>query len=197
MSKLVAFPTAEPLRAIVTGGAEGIGAECARALAGNGARVVVADIDKIPLARLANEIRAHAVACDVLSEHSVGQLIGQAVEALGGVNLLINAAGKGYVRALGMMRLSRAFAAAAAGTSATIVNIAAATNGLEQFGYAGSKPAFRRLSDGLGRTYRDVGITVVTVDDLTDEREVSEYIARLCRAVRLPPVARAARSAAR
>lgn len=195
MIKLVQSPKLEPLRAIVTGAAEGIGAACARALARAGAKVAVADIDKVPLARLANEINAHAFACDVLSEHSVNQLVAQSVEALASADLLINAAGKGYVRALGMMRVSRAFANAAGGNPATIVNIAAATNGVEQFGYAGSKPAFRRLSEGLGSTLVARGITVVTIDDLADEAAIAVLIDHLCRAARLPPSVGAARSA--
>lgn len=195
MVQLVFLPKAEPLRAIVTGAAEGVGAECARALAGNGVRVAIVDIDKVPLARLANEIHAHAFACDVLSEHSVNQMIAQSLEALGGADLLINAAGKGYVRALGMMRVSRALAQAAAGSPVTIANIAAATTRLEQFGYAGSKQAFRRLSDGLGRKLSADGVTVVTADDLQDETAVGGFVARLCQTARSAPLPAAVRSA--
>ncbi|MEO7635183.1 MAG: SDR family NAD(P)-dependent oxidoreductase, partial [Sphingomicrobium sp.] len=140
-----------------------------------------------------NEIRAHAFACDVLSEHSVKQLIGQSLDALGGADLLINVAGKGYVRALGMMRVSRAFAAAAAGRPVTIANIAAATSNLQQFGYAGSKPAFRRLSDGLGGKLRAGGVTVITADELQDKGAVEAFIARLCQSAQtLSPVVRSA-----
>lgn len=195
MIELVPRPQFEPLRTIVTGAAEGIGAECARAFARNGAGVVVADIDKVPLARLANDINAHAFACDVLSEHSVNQLIGQSLDALGSADLLINAAGKGYVRALGMMRVSRAFANAAAGNPVTIVNIAAAATNVEQFGYAGTKQAFRRLSEGLGGALVARGITVVTIDDLEGEEAVGKLVDQLCRTARLPPILGAVRSA--
>lgn len=195
MIELVSFPGSEPLRAIVTGAADGIGAQFARALAGNGAQVAVADIDKVPLARLANEIAAHAIACDVLSELSVNQLIEQSFAALGGAALLINAAGSGYVRALGMMRVSRAFAAAAAGNPVTIVNVAAATTNLEQFGYAGSKQAFRRLSDGLGSKLVARGVTVITADDLQDASGVGDFVAQLCQTAQSLPVRGTARSA--
>lgn len=183
-----------PLRAIVTGAAEGIGADCARALARNHVRIAVADIDKVPLARLANEIGAHAFACDVLSEHSVNQLIGQSVEALAGADLLINAAGKNYVRALGMMRASCAFADAAE-QPAIIVNLGAPSASVEQFGYGGSKQAFRRLSEGLGRKLRDRGIAVMTIDHLADEAAVGKFIEQLCRSARATAIRGAAGSA--
>lgn len=186
MIELASCPQSRPLRTIVTGAADGVGAQCAQALARNQAQVAVADIDKVPLARLANAIDAHAFACDVLSEHSVGQLIGQAFAAMAGADLLINAAGKGYVRALGMMKVSRAFTAAAGGNPATIVNVAAASGSVEQFGYAGSKQAFRRLSDGLSGALHVHGITVITIDDLGDDAAVEDFIAQLCRAARLP-----------
>ena len=179
----------------MTGAADGIGAQCARALVRNTAQVALTDIDKVPLARLANAINAHAFACDVLSEHSVAQLIGQAFEAMAGADLLINAAGNGYVRALGMMKVSRAFAAAAGGNPATIVNLAAASGSVEQFGHAGSKQAFRRLSEGLGNALHGQGITVITIDHLGDEQAVGDFIAQLCRTARLPMIGGTERSA--
>lgn len=195
MIELASCPQARPLRTIVTGAADGVGAQCARALARNDAHVAIADIDKVPLARLANAINAHAFACDVLSGQSVDQMIDQAFAALSGADLLINAAGKGYVRALGMMRVSRAFTAAAAGNPATIVNLAAARGSVEQFNYAGSKQAFRRLSDGLGGALGAHGITVITIDNLGDEDAVADFIAQLCRTARLPATRGAERSA--
>ena len=179
----------------MTGAAEGVGAQCARALACNAAQLALADIDKVPLARLANAIQAHAFACDVLSEHSVTQLIGQAFEAMAGADLLINAAGSGYVRALGMMKVSRAFAAAAGGNPATIVNLAAASGSIEHFSYAGSKQAFRRLSEGLGNTLHGHGVTVITIDHLGDEQAVGDFVAQLCRTARLPMIRGTERSA--
>lgn len=191
MIEFPACPETKVLRAIVTGAAEGIGAQCARALARDQVQIVVADIDKVPLARLANEIGAHAIACDVLSEHSVKALIGQSVDALAAADLLINAAGNGYVRALGMMRVSCAFAAAAQ-NPATIVNVATAHGGVEQFGYAGSKRAFQRLSEGLGNKLSDRAIAVLAIDHLADEAEVNKFIAQLCRSARSPVIRGAA-----
>lgn len=44
------------LRALVTGGATGIGAACARVLASQGARVTIADINELSAAKIAHEI---------------------------------------------------------------------------------------------------------------------------------------------
>ena len=48
--------------AIVTGGASGIGLACARALAGEGASVLLADLNEEAAARAAEELAAHYVA---------------------------------------------------------------------------------------------------------------------------------------
>ncbi|WP_405497015.1 3-hydroxybutyrate dehydrogenase [Nocardia sp. NBC_00511] len=52
--------------ALVTGGASGIGAACARELAACGARVIVADIDGEGAERVAGEIDGHAWQVDLL-----------------------------------------------------------------------------------------------------------------------------------
>lgn len=52
--------------ALVTGGASGIGAACARALAARGATVTVADVDSAGAAALAGEIGGRAWAVDLL-----------------------------------------------------------------------------------------------------------------------------------
>lgn len=196
MAELIAWPGSASLRAIVTGASDGIGADCARLLASHGAQVALADIDKVPLARLANEIGAHGFACDVLSEQSVSQLVANLAEALPGADLLINAAGKGYVRALGMMRVSRSFAAAASGARpATIVNIAAPGGPAQPFAHAGSAKAFQLLSDGLGRVLAERGITVLTIDKPDSAAMTGALIARLCRDARAPVLHREPRSA--
>ncbi len=185
MVELMTHSNAASLKAVVTGAADGIGADCARLLSRRGAQLVLADIDKVPLARLANELGAHAFACDVLAEQSVGQLVQFLTENLPTADVLVNAAGKGYVRSLGMMRVSRSFAAAAA-PAATIVNIGAHSVGPEQFGHAGSPKAFRRLSEGLGAVLRDRGIKVVTLGSLSGTAELERIIAALFRTGQAP-----------
>jgi len=54
--------------AIVTGGAQGIGAACARRFAQEGARVVIADLPASPGQALATGLGALIVACDVTGE---------------------------------------------------------------------------------------------------------------------------------
>jgi len=81
--------------AVVTGAGGGIGEAYAKALAREGAAVVIAEIDADQGARVANEIeasggRAVAVATDVSSEDSTLAMGKAAVAAFGGVDLLIN-----------------------------------------------------------------------------------------------------------
>jgi 3-hydroxybutyrate dehydrogenase len=52
--------------ALVTGGASGIGAACARELASRGATVTVADIDDVAAKALADDIGGTAWAVDLL-----------------------------------------------------------------------------------------------------------------------------------
>jgi 3-hydroxybutyrate dehydrogenase len=76
----------EGRKALVTGGASGIGAACATALAARGAKVVVADVDAAGAAALADKLGGTAWAVDLLD-----------TEALAGLSLdcdiLVNNAG--------------------------------------------------------------------------------------------------------
>ncbi|KQX05374.1 MULTISPECIES: 3-hydroxybutyrate dehydrogenase [unclassified Leifsonia] len=61
-----AVPGLEGRRALVTGGASGIGAACVRALAASGAHVVVADVDERGAAALAEEVGGSSWTVDLL-----------------------------------------------------------------------------------------------------------------------------------
>ncbi|MCU1699532.1 MAG: 3-hydroxybutyrate dehydrogenase [Mycobacterium sp.] len=61
--------------ALVTGGASGIGAACARELAGRGATVVVADVDDVAAEALAEEIGGSAWAIDLLDVGALEELV--------------------------------------------------------------------------------------------------------------------------
>jgi NAD(P)-dependent dehydrogenase (short-subunit alcohol dehydrogenase family) len=79
--------------AIVTGAAQGIGATYAKALAAEGARVSVCDID--PPDALVKEIRAaggEAIGqvCDVTDPRSVAALVQATDKAFGGIQVLVN-----------------------------------------------------------------------------------------------------------
>jgi NAD(P)-dependent dehydrogenase (short-subunit alcohol dehydrogenase family) len=81
-------------RVLVTAGASGIGREIARAFAACGGRVFVSDIDGEGLSSLAGEIAGVTTkVCDNAKRSDVEALIPAAVEALGGLDVLVNNAG--------------------------------------------------------------------------------------------------------
>ncbi|MGO8831734.1 MAG: SDR family NAD(P)-dependent oxidoreductase [Roseiarcus sp.] len=85
-------------RAIVTGGARGIGAAIARALARAGARVAVADLDLPAARRLADEVRGAAFEIDVRDRASTERAFQGAIERLGGLDILAANAGVSTMR---------------------------------------------------------------------------------------------------
>ncbi|PKW11545.1 rhamnulose-1-phosphate aldolase/alcohol dehydrogenase [Streptomyces sp. 1222.5] len=99
-AKLRRMPRPRPLAtrvALVTGAGSGIGRAVAHRLAGEGACVVVADLDAEGAARVAEELggpdRAVAVQVDVTSEERIAEAFRAAVLAFGGVDLVVNNAG--------------------------------------------------------------------------------------------------------
>jgi 2-hydroxycyclohexanecarboxyl-CoA dehydrogenase len=79
----------EGQRALVTGGAGGIGAATVARLAAEGADVVVGDLDEEGAARVAGETGAHAARLDVTDPRSSTEL----VAAQGPFSILVNNAG--------------------------------------------------------------------------------------------------------
>ena len=81
-------------RVLITAGAAGIGREFARAFAANGGKVFVCDVDEGALAALAKEIPGvTARRCDMSKRAEIEAMVPAAVEALGGLDVLINNAG--------------------------------------------------------------------------------------------------------
>jgi NAD(P)-dependent dehydrogenase (short-subunit alcohol dehydrogenase family) len=78
--------------AVVTGGASGIGAAVARALAAGGARVVVADIDRQRGSAVAHEAGGVFVEVDVTRTEMIVAAVDRAQE-LGPLRVLVNSAG--------------------------------------------------------------------------------------------------------
>ena len=84
----------EGRHAVITGGASGIGAAVATALADAGGRVTVMGRDPVRLERfLATCPGARSIICDVTDEGSIGQAFAQARIELGPVDILVNNAG--------------------------------------------------------------------------------------------------------
>jgi NAD(P)-dependent dehydrogenase (short-subunit alcohol dehydrogenase family) len=83
----------DTVKAIVTGGASGLGAATARAFCAAGAQVAIFDRDAERGPALAKEIGASYLAVDVTDEASVARGIAAAKLAMRGVNALVNCAG--------------------------------------------------------------------------------------------------------
>jgi len=81
------------LSAIVTGGGSGMGAETARQLAAQGAKVAVLDVNMDGATQVANDVNGIALSCDVSNEQQAIAAIAQAKKAHGTARILINCAG--------------------------------------------------------------------------------------------------------
>ena len=80
-------------RVVITGASGGIGSAAMRELRARGARVVGLDLEADP--------DAGVLACDVTDEASVERAVTEAVERLGGLDVLINNAGLGTPQSAG------------------------------------------------------------------------------------------------
>lgn len=79
--------------AIVTGGGSGLGAETARALAKQGAKVAVLDLNEANVQAVAAEIGGIGLVCDVTSAESVEAALAAARDAHGIARIAVNCAG--------------------------------------------------------------------------------------------------------
>src|SRR5688500_14188996 len=87
------FPGARMSTALVTGAAGGIGEALATALARDGFRVAVADIDEAGAHRVAERIGGVGIPVDVSDQDSVASAVRAAAGALGLIDVLVNNAG--------------------------------------------------------------------------------------------------------
>lgn len=196
------------LRAIVTGGASGIGAAIAGALADRGACVAVLDINTVSA-----DARYLPFTCDVANSKSVNAAVAAAAEAMGGIDIVINNAGIGAqgtvadndddewlrvlnINVVGMARVSRAALPHLRGSNnATIVNTCsiAATAGLPQRAlYSASKGAVYSLTLAMAADHVREGIRVNAVNPGTAD---TPWIGRLMDAAEDPIAERAALNA--
>jgi NAD(P)-dependent dehydrogenase (short-subunit alcohol dehydrogenase family) len=79
--------------ALMTGAGSGMGAETARVLAKAGARVILMDRDEAPISKLAAELKAYAIACDVTDEAGVEAAFVRLKAEWGMPRILVNCAG--------------------------------------------------------------------------------------------------------
>src|SRR5262245_3880834 len=81
-------------RVLITAGGSGIGKEVASAYAAIGARVCVCDIDEKSLRKAASDIPdLKTIVCDISKRDDVERMVAASVDALGGLDVLINNAG--------------------------------------------------------------------------------------------------------
>lgn len=88
-------------RAVVTGGAQGIGEAIARRLAAEGAQVAVLDLDAEKAGAVLGAPHV-GVACDVADSASVDRAFAEVAGQLGGIDILVNNAGIGSAAGDGM-----------------------------------------------------------------------------------------------
>src|SRR5262245_20694282 len=87
-------------RAIITGGSRGIGLATARALTAEGVDVALVARQREPLERAAAELAKSSgrkvlpIVADVRDDTAVRSAVGRTVEALGGVDILVNNAAR-------------------------------------------------------------------------------------------------------
>lgn len=160
----LAFPIAPP-RVLITGACKGIGRECAELFSSGGAELLLADNDAAALSELSAQLGATGRYCDVASEASVTIFAADILAQYDRLDMVINAAGGGYERTLGMYRVSRALLPAlrkAAG-DAVLFNISPTEEDSAQaiFPYASSHQAFHRLCAALAAETRGSSIRVL------------------------------------
>lgn len=90
----------ERKRALITGGASGIGFATARRLVSEGARVALLDLDGATTEKAATDLGAIAVTADVRDAAAVEAATARAAEQLGGLDLVFANAGAGQVAPL-------------------------------------------------------------------------------------------------
>jgi 2-keto-3-deoxy-L-fuconate dehydrogenase len=193
-------------RALVTGGASGIGLGTAQLLSAEGARVAVLDVASPPAGL------DHAKA-DVTDDGAVREAVSGVVERFGGLDVLVNCAGIGAqggveansdeewhrvfdVNVVGMVRVTRAcLPALRASGSGVIVNVGsiAATAGLpERALYSATKGGVLSLTLAMAADLLPDGIRVAAVNPGTAD---TPWVSRLLAAAPDPAAERAALAA--
>jgi 2-keto-3-deoxy-L-fuconate dehydrogenase len=200
-----AAPALGDLRAIVTGGASGIGAAVVRRLLAGGAQVAVLDRDVS-----GSHPDALAIVADVSDDASVRAGVDEAVRTLGGLNTLVNNAGIGAqgtvadndddewhrvfdVNVVGTVRMTRAALPhlRAAGRASVVMTCSvAATTGIPQRAlYTATKGALLSLTRAMAADHLAEGIRFNCVNPGTAD---TPWVARLLDSADDPAAERAA-----
>ncbi|WP_370325698.1 SDR family oxidoreductase [Euzebya sp.] len=194
-------------RVLVTGGSSGIGAATARACAAAGARVAV-------LARRADRLEALAdahdlvpVTADVTDPGQAAEGVARATTALGGLDVLVNAAGVMHpglitdqdpaewramvdVNVLGLLAVTQAAIPhlEASDGGATIVNVSSMSGRRVPSPtgavYSATKFAVHAIGEALRQELQPAGVRVTTISpgfvatELFDELDQSDVVAR-------------------
>ncbi len=166
--------------AVVTGGASGLGAALSRALAAEGARVIVVDRDALGARAVAEEVDGLAVEADVRVEADIQRAVEAAIEWAGPVDIMVSNAGIGgpsdifssdedWAREWDIHVMSNVYAARAvipsmlergAGWLVSTASAVGITNQPGTAAYVVTKHAQLALAEHLALTHADKGIQV-------------------------------------
>ena len=169
--------------AIITGAASGIGLAIAKKLHGEGARVVLVDLNPLALTSVSMPVGEIAYACDVTNEDQVKAAINWVAERFGRIDVLVNSAGvtgktniKSHEIELGDFRF--VFEVNVVGSFLTsravlphmlkrnygrilhIASIAGKEGNAGMLAYSASKAAVIGMAKVQGKEYAETGITI-------------------------------------
>jgi glucose 1-dehydrogenase len=189
----------EGKRAIITGGGRGIGLACARRFVAEGATIVIGDILRDEGAKVAEELGATFMPCDVTDSAQADDFVARAIKALGGVDILFNNAGVigpgtpmletteeefrriMEINVFGAFRIAQSVARHMVdrGISGVIVNTASMVSTLanpDQVAYVSSKHAIHGMTKAMALALAPHGIRVNAIGPGTIKTAVADAV---------------------